>query len=57
VAEGVETAAQRDVLRRLGCDEVQGFLYARPLPADEVLRRTLSAACEEPTLAALALPA
>jgi len=33
VAEGVETPAQLDILRRLGCDELQGFLFARPMPA------------------------
>ena len=33
VAEGVETAAQQDFLLGLGCDELQGFLYARPMPA------------------------
>jgi diguanylate cyclase (GGDEF)-like protein len=42
VAEGVETTIQRDILRRLGCDEVQGFLYARPMPASEVLRQALA---------------
>jgi EAL domain-containing protein (putative c-di-GMP-specific phosphodiesterase class I) len=31
VAEGVETAAQRDVLTRLHCDDLQGFLFARPM--------------------------
>jgi diguanylate cyclase (GGDEF)-like protein/PAS domain S-box-containing protein len=35
VAEGVETAEQEDGLLELGCRIVQGFRYARPLPADE----------------------
>jgi len=33
VAEGVETEAQRDALVALGCDELQGFLFARPMSA------------------------
>jgi diguanylate cyclase (GGDEF)-like protein len=33
VAEGVETAGQRDILVALGCDELQGFFLARPMPA------------------------
>lgn len=37
VAEGVETQAQLDYLRSRGCDMVQGFLFSRPVPADEVL--------------------
>jgi diguanylate cyclase (GGDEF)-like protein len=36
VAEGVETREQLDSLRVLGCDEVQGFFYARPMPASEL---------------------
>jgi EAL domain-containing protein (putative c-di-GMP-specific phosphodiesterase class I) len=35
VAEGVETAEQQAYLRRHGCREAQGFLYARPLPPTE----------------------
>ncbi len=36
VAEGVETAEQSAFLRGTGCDEVQGFLYGRPVPSDEL---------------------
>lgn len=34
--EGVETADQADLLRAIGCDDVQGFFFSRPLPAREV---------------------
>ena len=33
VAEGVETEQQQGILRSLGCEEAQGFLFARPMPA------------------------
>ena len=36
VAEGVETEQQFDVLRALGCDFAQGFLFSRPVPANEL---------------------
>jgi diguanylate cyclase (GGDEF)-like protein/PAS domain S-box-containing protein len=32
VAEGVETADQSDTLRSLGCDEMQGFVFSKPIP-------------------------
>jgi diguanylate cyclase (GGDEF)-like protein len=35
VAEGVEDLATADCLRELGCDELQGFHFSRPLPAAE----------------------
>ncbi|HET8700705.1 MAG TPA: EAL domain-containing protein, partial [Nitrococcus sp.] len=34
IAEGVEMPAQEVFLRRLGCDQVQGFYYGRPMPAE-----------------------
>lgn len=37
VAEGVECEAQAAALRRIGCDVLQGFLFARPLPAEAVI--------------------
>lgn len=37
VAEGVETEGQRDYLKKLGCDVLQGFLYSRPLSAKAIV--------------------
>ena len=37
VAEGVETAQQLDYLQARGCNFVQGYLFSRPLPADQIL--------------------
>jgi diguanylate cyclase (GGDEF)-like protein/PAS domain S-box-containing protein len=39
VAEGVETDAQLQMLRRLGCDQAQGYLLGRPMPAEELADR------------------
>jgi len=37
VAEGVETEAQCDFMRRNACDEIQGYFFSRPVPADQML--------------------
>ena len=37
LAEGVETKEQLEELRKMKCDEVQGFYYARPMPENEFI--------------------
>jgi diguanylate cyclase (GGDEF)-like protein len=49
VAEGVETAEQAAELQLLGCDTGQGYLFARPSPADD-FAATLTAAGSRPLL-------
>jgi diguanylate cyclase (GGDEF)-like protein len=41
-AEGVESRAQMAYLRRHRCDEIQGFLFSRPLPAGELAEMVLT---------------
>ena len=42
VAEGVENARQQEILTQLGCDELQGYLFARPMSARSLLIWALS---------------
>lgn len=37
VAEGVETAEQLELLKSMGCNQIQGYFFSRPLPADDFL--------------------
>lgn len=41
IAEGVETVEQADYMRSIGCDDIQGYLYSRPLP-EEAYEKLLS---------------
>jgi len=38
VAEGVETQAQLDLLRHLGCERAQGYLFSRPVDQESILK-------------------
>ena len=62
VAEGVETTAQRGELVALGCDEVQGYLFARPMSAASLALRAdcdgeVAASMLRPSLFDLTAPA
>jgi EAL domain-containing protein (putative c-di-GMP-specific phosphodiesterase class I) len=41
-AEGVETAAQREILRQLGCSQMQGYLFSPALPISKLRQLLLS---------------
>jgi diguanylate cyclase (GGDEF)-like protein len=45
LAEGVETTTEHECLRAVGCDEIQGYLYSRPVPPADI-ERMLSTAVE-----------
>jgi diguanylate cyclase (GGDEF)-like protein/PAS domain S-box-containing protein len=44
VAEGIESVEQLELLRRLGCSAGQGYLWSRPVPADEILAQVADGA-------------
>jgi EAL domain-containing protein (putative c-di-GMP-specific phosphodiesterase class I) len=50
-AEGVETQAQLDTLRKLGCNEMQGYLFSPAIPAAEIAR-LLGGRCDGAVVAA-----
>lgn len=52
IAEGVDTRAQAEYLKRVGCNYIQGHFFAKPMPSDEfeemLVGATLESASEEP---------
>lgn len=38
IAEGVETREQVEMLKQMGCDQVQGYYYAKPMPEEDFYR-------------------
>ena len=50
-AEGVETKQQQQLLRMLGCSEMQGYLFSKPKPAAEIKQLLFSHARKSPAVA------
>ncbi len=56
IAEGVEYKAQADYLASIGCSYIQGYLYARPMPAEEYEKYCKNAGKEERLLSMTSAP-
>jgi len=50
IAEGVEEKGQLEILRELRCDEYQGYLFSRPVSAEDIARRYLRPVAEREIL-------
>jgi hypothetical protein len=48
-AEGAETLDELELIRSLGCSHVQGYVFGRPMPADEVIERVRGTARLNPS--------
>jgi EAL domain-containing protein (putative c-di-GMP-specific phosphodiesterase class I) len=46
-AEGVETKQQLEILKTLGCQQAQGYLFSRPVPIDDVERLVHAASTDQ----------
>ncbi|MBO4547378.1 MAG: EAL domain-containing protein, partial [Treponema sp.] len=42
LSEGVETQEAYDFLKSIGCQRLQGFLFGKPMPKDEIIEKILS---------------
>jgi EAL domain-containing protein (putative c-di-GMP-specific phosphodiesterase class I) len=52
IAEGVETREQLELITEMGIEDIQGFYFSRPLPAEDILpfvRRSSSRGVAPPT--------